>query len=435
MNNKGSVRENSLFRRLKVFSNKIGASYIYKLVSKILSFLGTIFLIFLVVIGSLMFYFNTKAKSYQNKGVNYVPPFGLYTIISGSMEPSIKVYDVVVSVSERDLSKVKVGDIITFISTWDVNYGKTITHRVVSVSKNVKGEYQFTTKGDNNEAPDGAVVNQSNFVGRVVMRLPQLGRLQFFLATKMGWFIVVLIPALGVIIYDVLKIFKLSVLKKEINNVSNVGELNPDGTLKNAPEPVYEMQPSEDISNVVANDTLNQVDVLNTQADVNSIPPAAPMIDNVVPPDIAPPSVEIPATQVPIPDVQPQIIETNQPTTISSPEVVESFEIDAELPMPASGETNPIEAGNIIEPVVTEVPQNTIENNTPINNSNIVQTNINQSTRAPLARRTEQSKEEEKPNIPHKVMDLEDMVNIQLPVMKANAAAGIPEEGPLSTRQ
>ncbi len=224
MNNKGASSSFLTSTRIKI--NRIKDSYIYRLISKVLSVIGTLVLICLIIIGSLMFYFNAKAKAAEKRGISYVPPFGLYTIISGSMEPSIHVYDVVVSVNEKDLSKIKVGDIITFISTWDVNYGLTVTHRVASVSKNSYGEYQFTTKGDNNQDPDGAVVTQQNFVGKVVARLPYLGRLQFFLATKMGWFMVVFIPALGVIIYDMFKIFKLIVLKRQIDNVETYDDLN-----------------------------------------------------------------------------------------------------------------------------------------------------------------------------------------------------------------
>ena len=224
MNNKGAISSSFTSTRVKI--NRIKDSYIYRLISKVLSVIGTIVLICLIIIGSLMFYFNSKAKAAEKRGISYVPPFGLYTIISGSMEPSIHVYDVVVAVNEKDLSKIKVGDIITFISTWDVNYGLTVTHRVQKVSKNSYGEYQFTTKGDNNQDPDGAVVTQQNFVGKVVARLPYLGKLQFFLATKMGWFMVVFIPALGVIIYDMFKIFKLVVLKQQIDNVETYDDLN-----------------------------------------------------------------------------------------------------------------------------------------------------------------------------------------------------------------
>ena len=169
-----------------------------------------------------MFYFNMKAKSYEKQGISYNPPFGLYTVMSGSMVPNINVYDVVLTKEEKNLGNIKVGDIITFISTWEASYGLTVTHRVVSISKTEDGEYQFTTKGDFNQEADGAYVTQDNLVGKVVLRIPELGRVQFFLATKMGWFMVIFIPALGIIIYDLLKILKLFKLKGKIETVKDV---------------------------------------------------------------------------------------------------------------------------------------------------------------------------------------------------------------------
>ena len=171
----------------------------------------------------MMFYFNLQAKAAANNGQIYSPPFGLYTIVSPSMEPNIKVYDVIMSV-DANPSDIKVGDVITFISTWDINYGMTVTHRVVSVSKTNAGVYQFTTKGDNNQSPDGAVVTSENLVGKVVMRIPQLGKIQFFLATKTGWFMIVFIPAMIVIILDIIKIFKLKVLKDNIEYIHSTEE-------------------------------------------------------------------------------------------------------------------------------------------------------------------------------------------------------------------
>lgn len=203
----------------KTTLDKIRDSYLYRIIKKLLSMICTLLLIFFLVIGAMMFYFNMQAKSAEEQGLSYNAPFGLYTIISGSMEPNIHVYDVVAVMDVQDMSKIKVGDVITFISSWDLNYGSTVTHRVVSVSKTDTGEIQLATKGDNNQSADGAVVTKENLVGKVFLRIPQLGRLQFFLATKMGWFIVVFIPAMGVIIMDIIKIVRLRVLKNDIGNI------------------------------------------------------------------------------------------------------------------------------------------------------------------------------------------------------------------------
>ncbi|MCI8498224.1 MAG: signal peptidase I [Bacilli bacterium] len=216
MDKKGKVDET--IKGFKRFRKQLKSTYLYKLISGFLSIACTIILAVLLVVGALMFFFNMKAKSYKEKGLEYTTPFGLYTIISPSMEPNVSVYDVIVAV-DQDISKIKVGDVITFISNWEINYNMTITHRVVAINKNENGEYQLTTKGDNNGTADGGTVTQSNLIGKVVGRIPQLGRLQFFLATKMGWFLVVFIPAIIIVIVDMIKIFKLYVLKNQIDEV------------------------------------------------------------------------------------------------------------------------------------------------------------------------------------------------------------------------
>lgn len=225
MDKKGTKK--SLFSGIVDGWKSFKRTYLFKLVSRFLSVICSIILVILLIIGAAMFYFNMKIKAYEKKGVEYSAPFGLYTIISGSMEPNVDIYDVVIAVDE-DISKIKVGDIITFISTWDLNYGMTVTHRVVGISKTSTGEIQLSTKGDNNQTADGGIVTQSNLIGKVVGRLPQVGRLQFFLATKAGWFFVVFIPAVIIIIVDSMKIFKLYVLKGQINKVKPPKEAQQD---------------------------------------------------------------------------------------------------------------------------------------------------------------------------------------------------------------
>ena len=50
--------------------------------------------------------------------------------------------------------------------------------------------------------------------------MPGVGKIQGFVASKLGWFIVVLLPAMGVIIYDIFKILKLVKSKKIVDNIS-----------------------------------------------------------------------------------------------------------------------------------------------------------------------------------------------------------------------
>ena len=189
----------------------------FKAILKYLSTVITwsIFVVLIACAGFLAYYY-ISLQVYSSKGEQYKPKYSIYTIVSPSMVPNIKVYDVVINVKIDSPSEIKVGDIITFISTSSITNGMTITHRVKDVQI-VNGEYQYTTKGDNNAGPDTAPALYKNIIGKAVLKLPQLGRVQFFVASKMGWICVVVLPAFYVIMKDVLKLIKLSRVKNNAN--------------------------------------------------------------------------------------------------------------------------------------------------------------------------------------------------------------------------
>jgi len=164
-------------------------------------------LVILIIIGLVFTIYVVDVKIQQSKGGVAKPLFGAYVIISGSMEPNIHVYDVIVT-KRMDTAELKQGDVITFYSNDNRFYGVTVTHRIVEVIDAEKGI--FRTRGDANNIEDDALTIKENIVGKVVMRIPQLGRLQFFLASKGGWLVTVLIPCLAIISYDIVKIVKLS---------------------------------------------------------------------------------------------------------------------------------------------------------------------------------------------------------------------------------
>lgn len=190
---------------------------VFQVISKIISW--TV-LVILIMVASFLVYYVISAKVYEVKGEKFHPQFSLYTIISSSMEPNILVYDVVFDSKVNDVNSIKVGDIITFTSTSSLTDGMTLTHRVVSIIETEDG-LKFRTKGDNNITPDPSLVDGYHILGRVVFKLPQLGRVQFLLQSKGGWLFALLIPAMGVVIYDVLKVIRLSGIKKNIVSINN----------------------------------------------------------------------------------------------------------------------------------------------------------------------------------------------------------------------
>jgi signal peptidase len=184
-------------------------------ISKVL--LYVIFFILIIIFVLFLLYFVDMIHNLKN-GVTKQPLFSAYVIISPSMVPTIKVEDAII-VQRQETKNLKVGDIITFVSSDPRYSGITITHRIVRKEKTSSGEVVFRTKGDANNTEDSALVKASDIYGKVILKIPKIGYIQYFLTQAYGWIIAVVIPCLGVIIYDIMKLFKL--IAKSKNNNKN----------------------------------------------------------------------------------------------------------------------------------------------------------------------------------------------------------------------
>lgn len=127
-------------------------------------------------------------------------------VLSGSMEPTIKVGSLIFTSSVDPTSLVK-DDIITFLR--DGTGGTPVTHRITEVSE----DGSFVTKGDANDSADGETVLPSEVQGKLVFAVPLLGYVVNFAKTPKGLFILVILPAILIII-DELKNIKNELEKK-----------------------------------------------------------------------------------------------------------------------------------------------------------------------------------------------------------------------------
>ena len=170
-------------------------------IMKIIS--SAIFVVLVLLIILIVFYIVRVNFLASNDKLGEVK-INFYTILTQSMYPTIKAGDVVITYKE-DNNKYNDGDVITFVS--EQNGGITITHRVDEVY-NVNDSYSYKTKGDNNNAPDNEITSGDNVLGKVVVKVPKVGYIQQFLVSKTGWIVAVILPCLGIVIYDILKLFK-----------------------------------------------------------------------------------------------------------------------------------------------------------------------------------------------------------------------------------
>ncbi len=101
--------------------------------------------------------------------VSGVAGYRPFTIISGSMVPTIDVGDmVIVDMGDKSL---ETGDIAAYMLE-----GRVVVHRVVSTSSGV-----YITKGDALDEADSWIVSREMVIGKVVYTLPKLGMLSIYL--------------------------------------------------------------------------------------------------------------------------------------------------------------------------------------------------------------------------------------------------------------
>jgi signal peptidase I len=137
----------------------------------------------------------------------------LFVVLSGSMEPSIKIASVVVVAPQNEYRE---GEVITFFAnptqTDLKKSGTTVTHRIIKVNDD-EGRPTYNTKGDANEDSDREMVAHRSVLGKVLFSIPYLGRVIAFTKTQMGFVALIIIPG-TLIVYS-----ELMSIKKEIKKI------------------------------------------------------------------------------------------------------------------------------------------------------------------------------------------------------------------------
>jgi signal peptidase len=125
-----------------------------------------------------------------------VAPFALglkpYTVLSGSMEPTVDTGDIVVT-SPIDASEAGVGDIVTFKDP--EGSGDLITHRVRAVRRE-GDQLNFVTRGDANNNAERWSIPADGSIGTLDYRIPKLGYALAATGGGPGRIALIAIPAL-----------------------------------------------------------------------------------------------------------------------------------------------------------------------------------------------------------------------------------------------
>ena len=131
---------------------------ILKFLYKFFKIILTIVVILIVCIILIQRVFNNKIS---------IAGYRMFTVISPSMEPDYKVFDIIIS-KTIETDNLKIGDDIVYLGEIGEFNNKIITHRIIDISKE-NNSYKITTQGIANTAPDPEI-NGKQVYGKVIFR-------------------------------------------------------------------------------------------------------------------------------------------------------------------------------------------------------------------------------------------------------------------------
>lgn len=149
--------------------------------------------------------------------------YSVSRVSSGSMSPQLEVGDVILGKSVDNPMSIKVGDIVTYKGSGELQ-GKFITHQVIVAPQEENGEIMLQTKGIANDIPD-APINFDRIVSIVICEVPFLKAFYNFFFSPWGLLAVIALIIL-VFIDELVVLIKAltgshSEESKDINDIIN----------------------------------------------------------------------------------------------------------------------------------------------------------------------------------------------------------------------
>lgn len=151
---------------------------------KIVKRLGIGIVTFVLVLLLVFNVYNFVSVKVLQKGLASIGGYAILEVVTGSMEPTIHVGDMIV-INTKEINYQE-SDIVTF---YDVD-GSFVTHRIVSIEENV-----MVTKGDNNNTEDDPT-NMDKIVGKYLFKINGAGKI---LASFKSPFVLIMILIIGLL--------------------------------------------------------------------------------------------------------------------------------------------------------------------------------------------------------------------------------------------
>lgn len=120
--------------------------------------------------------------------------YSAFIVLSDSMKATDFDAGDLVFIKQTDPSTLKEGDIISFQSPDEANYGEIVTHKIREVTTDEDGNPGFVTYGTTTDSNDQGIVTYNLVIGKYQGHIPNVGTFFQFLKTVPGYFICIFTP-------------------------------------------------------------------------------------------------------------------------------------------------------------------------------------------------------------------------------------------------
>lgn len=135
--------------------------------------------------------------------------YSAFIVLSDSMKATDFDAGDLVIIKQTDPSTLKEGDIISFQSPDEANYGEIVTHKIREVTTDEDGNPGFVTYGTTTDSNDQGIVTYNLVIGKYKGHIPNVGTFFQFLKTVPGYFICIFTPFFILILVQVRNSIKL----------------------------------------------------------------------------------------------------------------------------------------------------------------------------------------------------------------------------------
>lgn len=178
--------------------------------NKVIGIIRNVLFWILIFIAVFMMVFTIVSVSVFDNSERSIFGCNLYIVQSDSMSKTdFDAGDLIISKKVKDPSKLKEGDIISYISQNSDSFGETITHKIRSKTIDAEGNPGFITYGTTTGVDDSTVVTYNYILGKYSGKIPNLGTFFFFLKQPQGYIICIFIPFVILILIQGLNCIKI----------------------------------------------------------------------------------------------------------------------------------------------------------------------------------------------------------------------------------